>query len=130
MMSNSRESEFPILEKERVPCLGLNATLKEALDIMTAKNLGVCVFLDSNDCVIGLLTDGDLRRLILTRQHPLPSLLVSPALDFGSLRPTIVEQGESLDRIIDIMDTKGIWDVPIVNKSGKFVGIVNRHVKN
>ena len=129
MMLNNEEEQLPILEKEKVPSLPANATLKEALDEMTKKKLGVCVFLDSNNQVIGLLTDGDLRRLILTKQHPLPSLLVSPAVEFGTQKPITVEHGILIDEIIRIMDEQSIWDVPIVDKAGTFVGIVNRHVK-
>ena len=60
-------SEIPVLEE--------NAGLKKALDVMSQKRLGIACFVDNMGKLKGLLTDGDLRRLLLTKQSPLPALL-------------------------------------------------------
>ena len=62
-------SDIPVLEED--------ASLKKALDLMSEKRLGIACFVDKSGVLKGLLTDGDLRRLLLTKQSPLPALLVS-----------------------------------------------------
>ena len=74
-------SEIPVLEE--------NASLKKALDVMSQKRLGIACFVDNMGKLKGLLTDGDLRRLLLTKQSPLPALLVSDALTFGNTNPVV-----------------------------------------
>ena len=74
-------SEIPVLEE--------TASLKKALDAMSQKHLGIACFVDNIGKLKGLLTDGDLRRLLLTKQSPLPAFLVYDALSFGSINPSV-----------------------------------------
>lgn len=112
---------------EKFPVLEHDVTLKKALDIMTKDRIGVACFVDASKHLVGVLTDGDLRRLILTKQNPLPALLVSHALDFGNSNPTTVKATELLSSAREIMDSKRIWDLPVVDDSGELVGLLHRH---
>lgn len=49
---------------ENIPKVNKNALLMEAIPIMSKKGLGVVAVVKENDELIGLITDGDLRRLI------------------------------------------------------------------
>lgn len=127
-MLNDLMVKTRMVGKLEVPSLGINATLKSALDLMTRLSLGVCVFLDSDDQVVGVLTDGDLRRLILNKQQPLPALLISPALSFGNSNPLTIQETASIKEASVLMDSRRIWDLPVVNSHNRFVGILNRHM--
>ncbi len=52
------------------PVLTLKDSLKKTLDQMTAFRLGIACFVDDEGVLIGILTDGDLRRLLLNKQDP------------------------------------------------------------
>ena len=67
------------------------ASLKKALDMMNEKQIGTACFVNESGELIGVLTDGDLRRVILHKQSPLPALLVTDALSFGSITPISVQ---------------------------------------
>jgi arabinose-5-phosphate isomerase len=75
----------------------------------------------------GLLTDGDLRRLLLTKQSPLPALLVSDALTFGNINPSVAFEEDEITKLRDVMNSKQIWDLPIVDINHKLIGLVHRH---
>jgi len=49
---------------DRLPRVGLDATLKEAIIEMSRKNLGMTAIVDAGGRVAGLFTDGDLRRTL------------------------------------------------------------------
>ena len=115
-------SEIPVLEE--------NASLKKALDAMNQKRLGIACFVDKAGILKGLLTDGDLRRLLLTKQSPLPALLISDALSFGNTNPSVAYQDDEITKLQEIMNSKQIWDLPIVDMSNKLIGLVHRHDVN
>lgn len=126
-MSNNLTVRDKMIGLEKFPVLEHDVTLKKALDIMTKDRIGVACFVDASKHLVGVLTDGDLRRLILTKQNPLPALLVSHALDFGNSNPTTVKATELLSSAREIMDSKRIWDLPVVDDSGELVGLLHRH---
>ncbi len=49
---------------EQIPKVSKDASLSEALLEMTRKNLGMTAIVDNNDVVLGIYTDGDLRRTL------------------------------------------------------------------
>ena len=113
-----------------IPVLSEKSSLKKALDLMSQKHLGIACFVDEEGVLKGLLTDGDLRRLLLTRQNPLPALLVSDALSFGNSKPTIAHGEDEISNLQKIMDGKQIWDLPIVDSTNKLIGLLHRHDAN
>jgi arabinose-5-phosphate isomerase len=115
-------SEIPVLEE--------TASLKKALDTMSQKRLGIACFVDNMGKLKGLLTDGDLRRLLLTKQSPLPALLVSDALIFGNINPSVAFEEDEIIKLRDVMNDKQIWDLPIVDSSNKLIGLLHRHDVN
>lgn len=115
-------AEIPVLEEK--------ASLKKALDIMSQKHLGIACFVDNSGKLKGLLTDGDLRRLLLTKQSPLPALLVSDALTFGNISPLVAFEEDEISKLRDVMNSKQIWDLPIVDADYKLIGLVHRHDVN
>lgn len=113
-----------------IPVLEENASLKKALDVMSQKHLGVACFVDKAGILKGLLTDGDLRRLLLTKQSPLPALLISDALTFGNTNPSVASADDEITMLRDVMNSKQIWDLPIVDSNYKLIGLVHRHDVN
>ena len=110
-----------------IPVLSEKSSHKKALDLMSQKHLGIACFVDEEGVLKGLLTDGDLRRLLLTRQNPLPALLVSDALSFGNSKPTIAHGEDEIFNLQKIMNEKQIWDLPIVDSANKLIGLLHRH---
>ena len=115
-------SDIPVLEE--------NASLKKALDLMSEKRLGIACFVDKSGVLKGLLTDGDLRRLLLTKQSPLPALLIANALSFGISKPSVAHEDDDMDKLKELMNVKQIWDLPIIDSNNKLIGLLHRHDAN
>jgi CBS domain-containing protein len=129
-MSNSDAVSSRVLGLAKVPIIREDATLKKALDKMTEFRLGIALIVDEGNHLLGVLTDGDLRRLLLTRQSPLPALLVTPAIDFGNKTPKVIRSEIGIDEAKAIMVQEEIWDLPVVDKDGSLIGLVHRHSLN
>ena len=115
-------SDIPVLEED--------ASLKKALDLMSEKRLGLACFVDKSGVLKGLLTDGDLRRLLLTKQSPLPALLIANALSFGISKPSVAHEDDDMDKLKELMNVKQIWDLPIIDSNNKLIGLLHRHDAN
>ena len=71
--------KFPIIEKTTI--------LKEALTEMGEANLGLVCIVNDNQELIGLITDGDLRRKLLKVQKPFSSFFIDDALIHAKKNP-------------------------------------------
>ena len=129
-MSNNQTVSEKMLALGKFPVLTAKDTLKKALDEMTNHRLGIACFTNEKNELIGILTDGDLRRLLLTRQNPLPALLITPAIEFGHSTPTSIHGNQSLVEAASLMHDKQIWDLPVIDTQKKLVGLIHRHDVN
>jgi len=126
-MSSNQAVESRLIPLIKLPLISKEDNLKRALDLMTEKRLGIALIIDSNTKLLGVLTDGDLRRLLLTRQDPLPALLVSPAITYGNRSPKSITVETSIETAREIMISEEIWDLPVVSSDGILHGLVHRH---
>jgi len=126
-MSNNQSVESRLIPLSKLPLISKEDNLKKALDLMTEKRLGIALIIDSDNKLLGVLTDGDLRRLLLTRQDPLPALLVSPAITYGNKSPKSISVDTTIDLAREKMVTEEIWDLPVVSSDGVVLGLVHRH---
>lgn len=122
--------ESRMLDPKNFAILNPKATLKEALDKMTSHKLGIACLVDEEHRLVGVLTDGDLRRLLLTRQAPLPALLISPAIEFGHKNPITIRLETNVETAKELMHEKEIWDLPVIDSSGHLLGLLHRHSLN
>lgn len=126
-MSNNETVESKLIPLSKIPLISKEENLKKALDLMTEKRLGIALIVDSERKLLGVLTDGDLRRLLLTRQDPLPALLVSPAITYGNKSPKSITADTPVDKAREKMELGEVWDLPVVSSDGILLGLVHRH---
>jgi CBS domain-containing protein len=126
-MSNNQSVESRLIPLSKLPLISKEDNLKKALDLMTEKRLGIALIVDSDKKLLGVLTDGDLRRLLLTRQDPLPALLVSPAITYGNRSPKSISVDTTIDLAREKMVAEEIWDLPVVSSDGVVLGLLHRH---
>ncbi len=100
-------------------------TIKEAIVILTRKNLGGLCVLDENGLLAGFLTDGDIRKYLSKADD----LQVSVRL-IMTQNPVCLDPGMSLAQVLDIMEgpEKQIYVAPVVDsESRKVLGILRMH---
>ena len=110
-----------------LPLVRENDSLKDAIDMMTEKEtLGVTLVCDSGGLLTGIVTDGDLRRILRREKDP-AGILVRPVSDFMTRNPLTIEADAFASEALRIMEVKGITSLGIVDPAGKPVGIVHLH---
>ena len=110
---------FPVVKKDTI--------LKEAIETMGLSNLGIISVVDNNDTLLGIITDGDLRRKLLKVQKPLAFFLVDDVIDHCIKEPLTILLEVKLTDALKIMEDNEIWDLPVVNENKKLIGMLHLH---
>lgn len=111
----------------RVPVVEENTILKEVLEEMSRARLGIVCIVNHNQKLLGILTDGDIRRKLLKVQKPFSAFLVDDALDHSIRTPTTIKPDDTLVHAVDLMGQKQIWDLPVVDDDDVLVGLLHLH---
>jgi len=102
-----------------VRCTGDTDALTAA-GLMRHRHVGALVIVDSEDAPIGVVTDRDLVVQILAEGLDARKTAIGPL----ARKPVVIaEEEEELKAAVERMRTHGIRRLPIVNRSGKLVGI-------
>lgn len=112
---------------DRVPVIKEAVILKEALEEMGRSRLGIVCIVNGDNKLLGILTDGDIRRKLLKVQKPFSAFFVDDALDHAILAPMTTKPGDTLVHAVDVMEQKQIWDLPVVDDKGLLVGLLHLH---
>jgi dTDP-glucose pyrophosphorylase len=94
------------------------ATLRDAMWALDRGNLQIALVCDANEHLVGILTDGDIRRALLggaTLETPLDPYV---RRDFVSVDPSA-----SRTEVIELMQARMISQIPIVSAAGCLVGM-------
>ncbi len=116
-----------MLPLNRVPVIDEFVIFKEALEEMGRKRLGIACIVNAQYVLMGILTDGDVRRMLLRVQKPFSAFFVDDALDHAIQTPVTISPSDTLVHAVRLMDKKHIWDLPVVNPSGVLVGLLHLH---
>jgi DeoR family transcriptional regulator, catabolite repression regulator len=116
-----------MLSKEKFAIVQSNAMLKDALDSINEFNLGIACIVNDQQILMGIITDGDIRRKLLKVQKPLSSLFVDDALFHAIQNPMVCGVDDSLQTAVTMMGEKHIWDLPVVNENKELVGLLHLH---
>ena len=97
-------------------------TMREAI-VMIAERRGIAIVLDDRRHVQGVLTAGDLSRLIERGGDLLPT----PVDSVMTRTPKIAHVGELASAVAFRMEQHGIMAVPVVDASDQLMGVVHLH---
>jgi arabinose-5-phosphate isomerase len=111
---------------ERVATAAADDPLRKVVIEMTQRSLGAACVLDSEGRLIGIVTDGDVRRALQSHDDIRGVL----ARDVMTARPAMVAPGASVHEALRIMEDRPsqIAVLPVVDEeSGQCVGLVRLH---
>jgi arabinose-5-phosphate isomerase len=104
------------------PQVSAESLLKDVIMEITKKRLGAAVIVDKNERVLGIITDGDLRRMLEKGLSPAEIR----AKDIMSLNPKSIESTELAVDALDMMRKKNITQL-VVTVNNNYAGIVHLH---
>ena len=116
-----------MLPISKVPRVESDAILKDALEKMSMYKLGIACVVDKQNKFIGLITDGDIRRILLSVQKPLSALFMEDILDHISTSPTYVNPELSINEATKLIGEKSVWDLPVVSSDMSLLGLFHLH---
>lgn len=116
-----------MMSLDRAPVIKSDVILKEAMEVMGQTRLGIVCIVNDNFKLLGILTDGDIRRKLLKVQKPFSAFFVDDALNHSIQSPVTIKPSDVLKYAVDLMEQKRIWDLPVVDDVGVLVGLLHLH---
>ena len=108
--------------KNEKPRLMQDASLKEIIFEISSKRLGATAIVDVNDKLLGIITDGDLRRM-LEKKISLENI---KAADIMTTSPKSISADNLAVDALDQMRKKAITQL-VVTDNGKYLGFIHLH---
>lgn len=108
---------------EAIPVVLPSVKLPEALIEMTSKRLGMTTVCDAQGALLGVFTDGDLRRTIQKGMD----LYSSTIEDLMIKNPKAVKAEDLASLAFDLMEAHKITSLPVLDEAGKVAGVIHLH---
>ena len=108
---------------ERMPSVTLDTAMREVIYEMSSKGLGSTAVTDAEDRLVGVITDGDLRRL-LERGDP---VLDETAGNCMHTDPKTIDAGELGTAALKMMEDHRIMALMVVDEARRLRGVVHIH---
>jgi len=106
-----------------LPSVGIDSSLADALLEMSEKGLGMTAIVDANRQIVGIFTDGDLRR-VLAAGVDLRSARIA---DLMKPNPKIIDADKLAAEAVKQLETLRINGMLVVDADNKLVGAFNMH---
>jgi arabinose-5-phosphate isomerase len=107
-----------------VPRVLPETRMKDVLFEMTKKRLGFTTVADADGKLVGILSDGDLRRQMERHGY---SLLDKTAAECMTPKPVLIDRRELATRALDLMETRRITALVVADAEGRIEGVVHLH---
>ena len=91
---------------------------------MSAKKMGMTCVVDADGKLAGIITDGDLRRMLARFRG---GLFRKTAGDCMTSHPVTIDKGDLATEALNIMEEKKITSLVIRDREGRIDGIVHLH---
>ena len=108
-------------KEDALPLSAPDTKMSEALVVMTEKACGCLGIIDAQGKLVGILTDGDLRR------HMSSDLLNLRVQDVMTKSPKTIEPDALTSEALEILNSKSITSIFVVDEGNRPIGLVHIH---
>jgi arabinose-5-phosphate isomerase len=105
-----------------VPVLTADSTMREAV-VQLAERRGIAVIRSGDGKVSGVITSGDLTRLMEREDNVMPI----PVRTVMTTNPRIARDDELGSAVVYRMEQHGIISMPVIDANDKLVGVIHLH---
>jgi len=109
---------------EDVPRVLQGAPMKDVLFEMTRKRLGMTTVVDASGWLVGVISDGDLRRQMERHGY---TLLDRTAAECMTPHPVVIGRRELATRALHVLESRKITSLVVVDAQGAVEGVVHLH---
>ena len=111
-----------VMVTEKLPAIGPDASMRECV-LLLAERRGTVAVVGPQGVVIGVVTAGDLTRLMEKRAD----FLEVPVRDVMTRTPKLTRPGELASSAVNVLEKHGIMAMPVVDDHDHLVGVVHLH---
>src|SRR5689334_12898856 len=111
-----------VMVSDKLPVLLETATMRDAV-VQLAERRGIAIITDNAGMVCGVITTGDLSRLMEHEANVFPI----PVTQVMNRNPKVAHADELGSAIVYRMETHGIIAMPVLNADNEIVGVVHLH---
>lgn len=108
---------------EDLPIVRPDTNMKDVLLEMTTKRLGAACVVSDNNLLRGIITDGDLRRVMERYADPL-SITAEDAM---TRSPAFIAPDALTARALHEMESRSITSLPVVDGNTQLIGLIHMH---
>jgi arabinose-5-phosphate isomerase len=119
-----RRVETVMHSGEQMPSVAPGTKIPEVIYEMSKKGLGVAAVVDPNGRLVGFISDGDLRRFFQSEGN---QALGMTGGDCMTRKPTTIARRELATSALNLMESRKITSLPVVDPEGRLEGIVHIH---
>lgn len=112
-----------LIKTNEAPKVSETNSIAEVIIEITEKRLGVSAVLDSENHLKGIVTDGDIRRM-LSKTSDISNLTAKDIM--GSNPKTISEDAMAIEAL-ETLENNNISQILVVNDQQKYIGVVHLH---
>jgi len=112
-----------MLTGHEIPLVSPMANGEFTIEILNSKNMGVVLVTDEQNKVLGIVTDGDIRRAIVGQQN----LALSTAEQLMTRKPIAIGENHLAADALSIMQKHEITALPVLSGEGKLLGLLHLH---
>ncbi len=109
---------------EQIPRVSPETAMKDVLFEMTRKRLGLTTVTDPDGRLLGMISDGDLRRQMERHGY---TLLDRTAAECMTRTPVLIGRRELATRALDVMEGRKITALLVTDAEGRIEGVVHLH---
>ena len=109
-----------MVKGDPLPLVQENMPMREAMHVLSRKNLGIVVAVNQDEKISGVFTTGDLMRLLEDGQP----FLDKPLLEFTHPDPKTIAPEELAAKALHIMETHSITCLVVADPENRPIGIV------
>ncbi len=108
---------------EAIPCVREDTPMKKVIEEITCKTLGFTTVVDKKERLVGIITDGDLRRAIQREVD----FSKATAKEIMTPRPMLIGKEKLAHQALEKMEKNAITSLIIVDKDRKVEGVLHLH---
>jgi len=112
-----------LIENNPQPKVLLSDTVTKVIVEISEKRLGATAVINENNDVLGIITDGDIRRM-LSKSTNIDDLTAS---DIMSKSPKTISSDAMAIDALEIMENNSITQILVTNTDKKYTGVVHLH---
>jgi dTDP-glucose pyrophosphorylase len=95
-----------------------SASILDAMAAIDRGSASAAFAVTNDDFLVGVVTDGDIRRAMLEGAR-----ISDPVKPYIQVNPVVARDTDSRTTVLDLMQSRVIWQIPVVNEAGQLVAV-------